>query len=210
MPNTIGSDYFLPTETVKTQTGNNDSLGKDAFLKILFTQLQYQDPLSPMDDKEFIGQMATFSSLEQLVNMNQTLEKFVESASQANLMAFTKFVGKEITWHQIIEKDDPLEAPEILEGKGVVQSVQFLGDSVKIILEDGKILTPANISEIHHNNGENSLVSASHLIGKKVSWMDDEQEKSGLVKSVTSKGGIISVILDDGTVIESKNLTKIE
>ncbi|RST75489.1 flagellar hook assembly protein FlgD [Siminovitchia acidinfaciens] len=210
MPNTIGSDYFLPTETVKRQTGNNDSLGKDAFLKILFTQLQNQDPLSPMDDKEFIGQMATFSSLEQLTNMNQTLEKFVESASQANLISFSEFVGKEVTWHQIIESNDPLKAPEILEGKGVVRSVQFLGDSVKIILEDGQELAPANISEIHQNGGDHSLVTASHLIGKKVSWMDDEQEKSGLVKSVTSKGGIISVILEDGTVIESKSLTKIE
>lgn len=210
MPNTIGSDYFLPTETVKTQTGSNDSLGKDAFLKILFAQLQNQDPLSPMDDKEFIGQMATFSSLEQLTNMNQTLERFVESASQANLIAFSEFVGKEVTWHQIIENDDPLKDPEIIEGKGVVRSVQFLGDSVKIILEDGKELTPANISEIHNSNGENSLVKASHLIGKKVMWMDGDEEKSGIVKSVTSKGGVVSVIMDDGTTIDSKDLVKIE
>lgn len=210
MPNTIGKDYFLPTETVKRQTGSNDTLGKDAFLKILFAQLQNQDPLSPMDDKEFIGQMATFSSLEQLTNMNQTLEKFVESASQANLIAFSEFVGKEVTWHQIIEKDDPLEAPEILEGKGIVKSVQFMGDSVKIILEDGKELAPANISEIHQGTGENSLVKASHLIGKKVMWMDGDEEKSGTVKSVTSKGGIISVILEDGSSIDSKDLVKIE
>lgn len=210
MPNTIGSDYFLPTETVKRQTTSNDSLGKDAFLKILFAQLQNQDPLSPMDDKEFIGQMATFSSLEQLTNMNQTLEKFVESASQANLIAFSEFVGKEVTWHEMIESDDPLKDPEIIEGKGVVSSVQFLGDSVKIILEDGKELAPANISEIHHGNGESPLVKASHLIGKKVLWLDGEQEKSGTVKSVTTKGGIISVILDDGSAVESKKLTKIE
>ncbi len=210
MSNTINSDYFLPTETMKRETSGNDSLGKDAFLKILFAQLQNQDPLSPMDDKEFIGQMATFSSLEQLTNMNQTLEKFVDSASQANLIAFSEFVGKEVTWHQIIENDDPLIDPEIIEGKGVVSSVQFMGDSVKIILEDGKELTPANISEMHLSSGENSLVTASHLIGKKVMWMDGEKEKSGIVKSVTSKDGTISVILDDGSVVKSKKLTKIE
>ncbi|GIN91372.1 hypothetical protein J6TS1_05630 [Siminovitchia terrae] len=210
MSNTINSDYFLPTETIKRQTTNNDSLGKDAFLKILFAQLQNQDPLSPMDDKEFIGQMATFSSLEQLIKMNESLEKFVDSASQANLIAFSEFVGKEVTWHQIIESDDPLKDPEIIEGKGVVSSVQFMGDSVKIILEDGKELTPGNISEMHHSNNESPLVTASHLIGKKVMWTDGEQEKSGIVKSVTSKDGIISVILDDGAVVESKKLTKIE
>lgn len=47
------SNYKKPTK----QTGNSD-LGKDAFLKLLITQLQHQDPTNPMDDREFISQMA--------------------------------------------------------------------------------------------------------------------------------------------------------
>ncbi len=53
----------------------NTSLGQDDFLKILVTQLQHQDPTSPMEDKDFIAQMAQFSSLEQIRNMSQNFQK---------------------------------------------------------------------------------------------------------------------------------------
>lgn len=52
-----------------------DELGQEDFTKILVTQLQYQDPLEPMDDREFITQMTQFSQLEQLTSLNSNQEK---------------------------------------------------------------------------------------------------------------------------------------
>jgi flagellar basal-body rod modification protein FlgD len=70
------------------------SLGKDDFLRILTTQLSHQDPSSPIQDKDFIAQMATFSSLEQMTNLNKAFEKFANQ----QMNQFTGLIGKEITW----------------------------------------------------------------------------------------------------------------
>ena len=56
-----------------------DGLGQDAFLQLLLAQLQNQDPLKPMEDKDFIAQLAQFNSLSQLTEMNQKLESFISA-----------------------------------------------------------------------------------------------------------------------------------
>lgn len=72
---------------------SKQSMGKDEFLKLLITQLQYQDAMNPMDDKEFISQMAQFSSLEQLQNLSCVMEKGLQSLTESQDMLNERMAG---------------------------------------------------------------------------------------------------------------------
>lgn len=80
--------------------GSQSLLGKDDFLKLLITQLRYQDPLNPLDGTEFASQLAQFSSVEQLANINSNLEASLDTnqlltQSIGNSLAAT-MIGKEV------------------------------------------------------------------------------------------------------------------
>lgn len=195
------------TETRKT----GDSLGKDDFLKLLITQLQNQDPSSPMDNTEFIAQMATFSSLEQMVNIGSKLDDMMEMNQQSSLMNYNSFIGKEVTWHKLAEGDDNLA---IEEGRGVVNTIQFKDGGVYFILEDGTKLVPANISELRQPGSSKSsgLASASESIGKQVTWNDETNgEQTATVTSVSLNNGKMQYEVNDdvGTKLSVDQLIKI-
>lgn len=72
--NAINSAQGSYTSTKKTEAGNSD-LDKEAFLQMLVTQMQYQDPLNPSDSTQYMSQLAQYSSLEATMNISSTLEK---------------------------------------------------------------------------------------------------------------------------------------
>ncbi len=75
-------------------TATNNELGKDAFLKLLIAELSNQDPTNPVEDREFISQMATFSTLEQMQNMNKTME----SIADTNKFSAVNYIGKAVAF----------------------------------------------------------------------------------------------------------------
>jgi flagellar basal-body rod modification protein FlgD len=99
MSNVITSNSATNTSTANSATAktSNSSLGKDDFLKLLVTQLQYQNPLDPMDNTAFVAQMAQFSSLEQMQNLNATMAKMQASNLIGSTINFSNDSGNSIT-----------------------------------------------------------------------------------------------------------------
>jgi flagellar basal-body rod modification protein FlgD len=83
--------------TTSTQLARNTggALGKDDFLKLLVAQLQHQDPMNPMQDSDFMGQMASFSTLEQITNMAAANETIAQNLSATGAIGL---IGRKVTY----------------------------------------------------------------------------------------------------------------
>lgn len=81
-------------QSAETAAERRLDLGQDAFLKLLLTQLKYQDPMEAMDDREFMAQLAQFTSLSELQKLNQAVS---ELASVQSLNGASALIGKRVS-----------------------------------------------------------------------------------------------------------------
>jgi flagellar basal-body rod modification protein FlgD len=131
--------------TATSATSNNASsllagtgsgaLDKNAFLNLLVTQMQYQDPMKPMEDAQFIAQLAQFSALEQMqqVNSNLSLMQQMEAVSQASGL-----VGKHITY---------LDSTGNQSASSLVDRIELMNGSITLIV-NGVEVSPSNVMTI--------------------------------------------------------------
>jgi flagellar basal-body rod modification protein FlgD len=115
----------------------NQNLGREDFLKILLTQLAHQDPTAPMEDKEFIAQMAQFSSLEQMTNM---AADFAKMARMLRSTEASVSLGKTV---ELVVQGTNYEDETI---QGVVRAVTR--DETPRILVNGKFYDWDNVTTV--------------------------------------------------------------
>lgn len=138
------------------ETKANDDLGKQAFLQLLVTQLQNQDPLDPQDNGEYISQLAQFSALEQMTNVSKGLEdlgKVVGNIDTSVLVGqLSGMIGKQIDWIETIneadEEGNPLSHDEKMTG--VVSGVSIVEGTPSIVVEKDGEKYQVDISKVAH------------------------------------------------------------
>jgi flagellar basal-body rod modification protein FlgD len=134
---TINTDpnHILTLDEMKPKSSSNGELGKDDFLKLFVAQLSHQDPMNPMNDQDMMGQMASFSQLEQMTNMsaaNQTIAANLTSSGAIGL------IGRTVTY---TDDDD-------ISHTGVVEKVTTAGGTPSLTVSGIDGVSPANISQV--------------------------------------------------------------
>lgn len=181
----------------KTSDRNTGELGKDDFLNLLVTQLRYQDPLNPTDDKEFIGQMAQFSTLEQMQNMNNSF-----SATKA-----FSLIGKRIT--ASIVDDTTKQTTEV---SGDVTDVKLSNGKTYVVVQGQDIPVDSVINVSEGSRSSSSNISAyTNLIGFYANGLAYDPKNGSMIQvegnvKAVQKGVYEDYAVMDGVKVEISEL----
>ena len=125
-----------------TQAAPGENLGKDAFMSLLVQQLKHQDPMEPTTNEDFIAQLANFSSLEEMQNLNENIVGMVylqqSNALLQQLTDSSNLIGKEVTF---------LDPQTQAESKGVVGKVKIV-DGQALLDVDGQDIPLVYVTEV--------------------------------------------------------------
>jgi flagellar basal-body rod modification protein FlgD len=134
---TINTDpnHILTLDEMKPKASSNGELGKDDFLKLFVAQLSHQDPMNPMNDQDMMGQMASFSQLEQITNMaaaNQSMATNLSSSSAVGL------IGRTVTY---LDQDE-------ISHTGTVEKVTVTDGKPSLTVAGTDGIDPSSITQV--------------------------------------------------------------
>jgi len=199
---------------------HSDSLDQDDFLTILVAQLTNQDPLSPMEDTDMTAQLAQFSSLEQLTNINTNIQALGDTMGHSDLLNAVSFIGKEVKADGYNISLEDGNASTIYYGFGEPVS----GITMNIYDSDGAIVRTVEIGSKEagtyqyewdgKNEAGNLLPDGTYGVGILGTDVDGgavlvQTEVSGVVDAVVNEDGTQYLRLKDGRYLNFLNVTEI-
>lgn len=125
-----------------SKTGNQ-ALGKDAFLQMLVTQMQNQNPLDPQDNSEFVAQLAQFSSLEGITTLNETVTAISGNFKSSQALQASSLVGRSV----VVQTDKAVVDTTKSFNGSVVVPQSLSNATVTITDKDGKVVKTIDLGE---------------------------------------------------------------
>lgn len=166
--NTITKDgvtYAADSVSTSTSTSTSTSsgvLGKDAFLQLLVTQMQYQDPLDPQDNSQYLAQLAQFSSLEQMTNVATAMSNLSTTVDNINTTSLvgqlSSMIDQNVQWTTTTTNTDK-DGNAITDSsgnttttktthEGKVTGVSISDGTPTLIVNDGSTTYSVPVSEV--------------------------------------------------------------
>ncbi len=201
-------------------TGDNSKLDRNAFLRLLTTQLAHQDPLNPLDDKEFVAQLAQFSSLEQLNNISETIGGFKETFARQEMLNAVNYIGKEIqaSGYSISKDGDMISSfsftlPDVAE-KLYVNIFDSYGNIVRSISLPERMPGEHQFNWDGRDQDGNTLPDGTYSIYMAAEGRNDEAlmvstKTSGIVSGVVNEGNQTYLRLEDGRQINFHDVKEV-
>jgi flagellar basal-body rod modification protein FlgD len=132
----INTDNKIQTlDEMKPKGATNGDLGKDSFLTLFVAQLQHQDPMNPMDDGQFMGQMASFSTLEQVSNLAAANDRIASNLTSTSAIGL---IGRTVSY---VDANDEIQT-------GTVDKVTTAGGKPVLTVNGVDGIDPANITQV--------------------------------------------------------------
>lgn len=195
------SIYTPPSGPAAAPAASKD-IDKNAFLKLLVTQLEHQDPMDPSSPEQFAAQLAQFSSLEQLTNLNSLLTAQATSSAQ-NTLATTTSLGASLVGRDVLAAGNQV-AVDASGHAAVTVDIGGKGGSASLTLKDadGNVVASKSLGSV---DGGRQHLSAdlSDVPAGTYSYQVTVADSNGASQPVTtySGGTVESVSFQDGSIV---------
>lgn len=219
------NNEFSAAVAANSSTGNTE-MGKESFLLLLVTQLKNQDPLNPTENTEFVSQLAQYSSLEQLMSLNEGMTSLTKATENQQMINATSYIGKEVaaSGNSISKETDS-------EGKTTVSTFRYaLGSAIstgtisvydssnQLVYQETLGAKTAGTTYSFTWDGKNlkGAAAADGVYSVQLSALDadgkavlSDQVVDGKVTGVLTEDGTVYLGLSDGRMVSLANVRQV-
>lgn len=177
--------------------GEEEQVTHDDFLTLLVTQMQNQDPLSPMEDTQMMSQ---FAQLQQLDNQTSMTKAMVDMRNEYAMQGASTLIGKKVY----------IETENGSTTNGEVVQTLMSDDSVQLVLGNGQTVDYSDVVKVENIEEPPSIQDASGMMQKYVVGVDEDGNAfEGIVKNVTTQGSVVYIETYEGDFIPMEGVAQI-